>query len=75
MSWLGGSISSLTGQLSNLTKDILTEGTEEISGEKNTFSDIFCGFLCVFFLICVFRAGGGAFYNPQIGGPCGASVK
>ncbi|KAK6181040.1 hypothetical protein SNE40_008983 [Patella caerulea] len=31
MSWLGGSISSLTGQLSNLTKDILTEGTEEIS--------------------------------------------
>ena len=32
MSWLGGSISSLTGQLSNLTKDILTEGTEEVSG-------------------------------------------
>ncbi|XP_050406994.1 thyroid receptor-interacting protein 11 isoform X2 [Patella vulgata] len=31
MSWLGGSISSFTGQLSNLTKDILTEGTEEIS--------------------------------------------
>ncbi|XP_012939983.1 thyroid receptor-interacting protein 11 [Aplysia californica] len=31
MSWLGGSLSSLTGQLSNLTKDILTEGTEEIS--------------------------------------------
>ncbi|GAB1607450.1 thyroid receptor-interacting protein 11-like isoform X3 [Argonauta hians] len=31
MSWLGGSISSLTGQLSNLTKDILTEGTEEVS--------------------------------------------
>ncbi|BFZ07781.1 hypothetical protein BsWGS_10821 [Bradybaena similaris] len=30
MSWLGGSISSITGQLSNLTKDILTEGTEEI---------------------------------------------
>lgn len=33
MSWLGGSLSSLTGQLSNLTKDILTEGTEEVSGE------------------------------------------
>ena len=32
MSWLGGSLSSLTGQLSNLTKDILTEGTEEVSG-------------------------------------------
>ncbi|XP_071079458.1 thyroid receptor-interacting protein 11-like isoform X2 [Haliotis cracherodii] len=31
MSWLGGSISSLTGQISNLTKDILTEGTEEVS--------------------------------------------
>ncbi|XP_041352883.1 thyroid receptor-interacting protein 11-like isoform X2 [Gigantopelta aegis] len=31
MSWLGGSISSLTGQLTNLTKDILTEGTEEVS--------------------------------------------
>ncbi|XP_053375011.1 thyroid receptor-interacting protein 11-like isoform X2 [Mercenaria mercenaria] len=31
MSWLGGSLSSLTGQLSNLTKDILTEGTEEVS--------------------------------------------
>ncbi|KAK3093131.1 hypothetical protein FSP39_011514 [Pinctada imbricata] len=31
MSWLGGSISSLTGQLSNLTKDILTEGTEEVT--------------------------------------------
>ncbi|XP_052766402.1 thyroid receptor-interacting protein 11-like isoform X2 [Mya arenaria] len=30
-SWLGGSLSSLTGQLSNLTKDILTEGTEEVS--------------------------------------------
>ncbi|XP_059162173.1 thyroid receptor-interacting protein 11-like [Physella acuta] len=31
MSWIGGSLSSLTGQLSNLTKDILTEGTEEVS--------------------------------------------
>ncbi|XP_021378002.1 thyroid receptor-interacting protein 11-like isoform X3 [Mizuhopecten yessoensis] len=31
MSWIGGSLSNLTGQLSNLTKDILTEGTEEIS--------------------------------------------
>ncbi|KAL3873668.1 hypothetical protein ACJMK2_036761 [Sinanodonta woodiana] len=31
MSWLGGSLSSLTGQISNLTKDILTEGTEEVS--------------------------------------------
>ena len=32
MSWFGGGLSSLTGQLSNLTKDILTEGTEEVSG-------------------------------------------
>jgi hypothetical protein len=36
MAWLtrslGDSVSSLTGQLSNLTKDILTEGTEEVSG-------------------------------------------
>lgn len=31
MSWIGGSLSSITGQLSNLTKDILTEGTEEVS--------------------------------------------
>lgn len=31
MSWLGGSISTITGQLSNFTKDILTEGTEEVS--------------------------------------------
>ncbi|XP_069117475.1 thyroid receptor-interacting protein 11-like isoform X2 [Argopecten irradians] len=31
MSWIGGSLSNLTGQLSNLTKDILTEGTEEVS--------------------------------------------
>ncbi|KAH9519645.1 Thyroid receptor-interacting protein 11 [Bulinus truncatus] len=30
MSWIGGSLSSLTGQLSNLTKDILNEGTEEV---------------------------------------------
>lgn len=33
MSWLGGSLSSLTGQISNLTKDILTEGTEETNGK------------------------------------------
>ena len=32
MSWFGGGLSSLTGQLSNLTKDILTEGTDEVSG-------------------------------------------
>ena len=32
MSWLGGSLTSITGQLSNLTKDILTEGTQEVSG-------------------------------------------
>lgn len=31
MSWLGGSLTSITGQLSNLTKDILTEGTQEVS--------------------------------------------
>lgn len=31
MSWLGGSLSTITGQLSNFTKDILTEGTEEVS--------------------------------------------
>ncbi|CAL1534031.1 unnamed protein product [Lymnaea stagnalis] len=35
MSWIGGSLSSLTGQLSNLTKDILTEGTEEV-GDPTT---------------------------------------
>ncbi|XP_052106690.1 thyroid receptor-interacting protein 11-like [Mytilus californianus] len=33
MSWIGGSLSSITGQLSNLTKDILTEGTEETSDQ------------------------------------------
>ncbi|XP_052276114.1 thyroid receptor-interacting protein 11-like isoform X3 [Dreissena polymorpha] len=33
MSWLSGGLSSLTGQLSNLTKDILTEGTEEVSDQ------------------------------------------
>jgi hypothetical protein len=33
MSWLGGSLSSITGQISNLTKDILTEGTEETTGK------------------------------------------
>lgn len=36
MAWLGrslgDSVSSLTGHLSSLTKDILTEGTEEVSG-------------------------------------------
>lgn len=36
MSWLrqvGGSLSSMTGQLSTLTKDILTEGAEESEGK------------------------------------------
>ncbi|XP_067680308.1 thyroid receptor-interacting protein 11-like isoform X2 [Haliotis asinina] len=54
MSWLGGSISSLTGQISNLTKDILTEGTEEVSDhatelrlaqEKITEFQTLCGAL------------------------------
>ena len=38
MSWISKNItkgvSSLTGQISNLTKDILTEGTEETSGGR-----------------------------------------
>ncbi|CAH1263031.1 TRIP11 [Branchiostoma lanceolatum] len=31
MSWLQGSVSSLTGQLSDFTRELLTEGTEEVS--------------------------------------------
>ncbi|XP_078675803.1 thyroid receptor-interacting protein 11-like isoform X2 [Branchiostoma floridae x Branchiostoma belcheri] len=31
MSWLQGSVSSLTGQLSTFTRELLTEGTEEVS--------------------------------------------
>ncbi|XP_074662734.1 uncharacterized protein LOC141915192 isoform X2 [Tubulanus polymorphus] len=31
MSWLSGGISSLTDQISNFTKEVLTEGTEEVS--------------------------------------------
>ncbi|KAK7104910.1 thyroid receptor-interacting protein 11-like isoform X2 [Littorina saxatilis] len=42
MAWLsrslGDSVSSLTGQLSNLTKDILTEGTEEVSDHATELS-------------------------------------
>lgn len=52
MSWIGGSISSLTGQLSNLTKDILTEGTEEVSGkllyDRNELSRLYLSIIaCV----------------------------
>ena len=32
MSWIGGSLSQITGQISNFTKEVLTEGTEEIDG-------------------------------------------
>lgn len=42
MAWLsrslGDSVSSLTGQLSSLTKDILTEGTEEVSDHATELS-------------------------------------
>ncbi|XP_023931137.1 thyroid receptor-interacting protein 11 isoform X5 [Lingula anatina] len=31
MSWLGGGISQLTGQISNFTREVLSEGTEEVS--------------------------------------------
>ena len=47
MSWLrqvGGSLSSITGQLSTLTKDILTEGAEESEGECLFNSVIFPGY-------------------------------
>lgn len=30
---VGGSLSSLTGQISSFTKDILLEGTEEVGGK------------------------------------------
>lgn len=30
---VGGSLASLTGQISNFTKDMLMEGTEEVEGE------------------------------------------
>ena len=33
--WLGNSLSSITGQISNFTKEVLTEGTEEIDGKKS----------------------------------------
>ena len=32
MSWLGSGISQITGQISNFTKEVLTEGTEEVDG-------------------------------------------
>ncbi|XP_064623324.1 thyroid receptor-interacting protein 11-like isoform X2 [Lineus longissimus] len=31
MSWLSGGLSNITGQISNFTKEVLTEGTEEVS--------------------------------------------
>lgn len=34
---VGGSLASLTGQISNFTKDMLMEGTEEVEG--NSWSD------------------------------------
>lgn len=39
MSWFGGGlsqISSLTGQISNFTKEVLTETTEEVEGEAKS---------------------------------------
>ena len=32
MAWLGSGLSQLRGQLSDLTKEVLTEGTEEVDG-------------------------------------------
>ncbi len=37
MSWLGSGISQLTGQISNFTKEVLTEGTEEVDGRLKNF--------------------------------------
>lgn len=34
---VGGSLSSITGQLSNFTKDMLLEGVEEVGGEFGGF--------------------------------------
>jgi len=53
MSWLSSnlnisdslsSLSNITGQISSFTREMLTEGTEEVEG-KNTEIDLFC--LCV----------------------------
>ena len=32
MAWFGSGISQITGQISNFTKEVLTEGTEEVDG-------------------------------------------
>ncbi len=32
MAWLGTGLSQITGQISNFTKEVLTEGTEEVDG-------------------------------------------
>ena len=42
MSWLGDSLSNLTGQISNFTKEVLTEGTEEVDG-RYTSASLGCG--------------------------------
>lgn len=31
-SWLGDRVGQITGQISNFTKEVLTEGTEEVDG-------------------------------------------
>ncbi|CAH1793242.1 unnamed protein product [Owenia fusiformis] len=38
MSWIGGSLSNITGQISNFTKEVLTEGTEEIDDHVTELS-------------------------------------
>ena len=48
MSWLGGSLSSITGQISNLTKDILTEGTEETTGKHTVRCSVILQTKCTF---------------------------
>lgn len=35
MSWLGSGLTQITGQISNFTKEVLTEGTEEVHGMVN----------------------------------------
>lgn len=37
---VGGSLSSLSGQISNFTKDMLLEGVEEVGGEFVVFAQM-----------------------------------
>ena len=40
MSWLGSGLSQITGQISNFTKEVLTEGTEEVDGKKSNMTSV-----------------------------------